>query len=353
MTTLSNIVKPFTSPSNGSFDYSHVSEFIHETQLPEVIICPKYHRIYARNPTNKEGHENNWGYLECLNESMQLVWKQSTDTSKPCPYIFELGTHASNQVPLYKVFKKNIYYTPVPKTSSGLNYTIMVRDNDDFYYTNYISEVDETLLVDKVLHSLESFTNLFNLETCEDMMIHNNWDSVYPWTTENNNDEWSLPDLDEAEMGNIDAETYYQTEEDHIRGTMDILGDDSEKQNNLTVADGIAVEGPGPEQSGSEYTESECSEYTGSEQSGSEYTDSVYSESECSKPEPVRFDELYGGWNTEHEFKEYYGKNCVWNQMNPKKLVMRNAICFAYNFGSHLPEQLQNKFIKEYMKTYA
>ena len=55
---------------------------------------------------------------------------------------------------------------------------------------------------------------------------------------------------------------------------------------------------------------------------------------------------------SDKEMIQWYGSNVVWKKMNPKKQLKRRRLCDAYSWASYLPQNLQNSFIGDYMRTY-
>jgi len=66
----------------------------------------------------------------------------------------------------------------------------------------------------------------------------------------------------------------------------------------------------------------------------------------------MRYDENCDQWLTKEEMFQWYGSNVVWKKMNPKKQLKRRRLCDAYSWASYLPQNLQNSFIGDYMRTY-
>ncbi len=383
-------------------DAENFKKLVTEIVKYKVLLCPKLGSIYGwwLPETSPNDEMGGWAKLKSIemnlpqSEPLSLWDKQSAYSCHK-----DIRKIVEERLNCYLVPMNDVVYSVVqPYVAEGNNFHIYINNYDTFYETNLEKKSDELMVFHKFmdyngkLYSLE--TNRVVYDNPEPTVEH--WENVesFDWNQTPNlvySDDESpmksvidrldsaLPDSPKTPktppcQKNLMDE--FDNEAHNIHETMKIIEDEyASDDNGSSCSSDVIAESDQDASSNYEPSDDDTSystEYSDDmdnyydekrqDLDGKWYTrrefydyygnDEAWDNLDTSRYQPERYDENSDGWYTKEEFYRWYGSNFVWKKMKPKTQFMRFRICAIYAWACYLPINLQDKFIKEMLKTY-
>ena len=385
------------------------------TGCENVIFCPKFGTIFAwwipkTSPNSEEGGWSKLKHIEVVDDNMTNVslWdktqapldiKEMIDQRYDCYLVPMQDVHYSaimGDGGNFKVFVEHdftFYSTNVTdKRENFMVKSVAVRRSMNNTYVNTLYRLTDNMIEYHYEGVLDAWTTVdnemnttpeYNMWSHPNSIIHQDY-SMDSWNDLPSGVRLDLPLEPESTKEPLDDVQEYSPDESDIELTS---GSEEETDEVSNIVEGIPVDKPETDNEDSNVEETSDEDYEPSLDSDDSYDDfhddyDEYAEYDEMRQDlngtwytrrqfydwygsdeawdnldpniyhEMRYDENCDQWLTKEEMFQWYGSNVVWKKMNPKKQLKRRRLCDAYSWASYLPQNLQNSFIGDYMRTY-